>query len=100
MVAGGATRQDSVRAGLEALPAAFDGIVLVHDAARALIEPALIASVVRAAVAQRAIVKDAARRSRPSRRPDTDRASPLGGGAPDTLRGVDSRTPVSSVEGE
>ena len=33
VVAGGATRQDSVRAGLEALPAAFDGIVLVHDAA-------------------------------------------------------------------
>lgn len=58
------------------------------------------AAVVRAAVAQRAIVKDAARRSRPSRRPDTDRASPLGGGAPDTLRGVDTRTPVSSVEGE
>lgn len=57
------------------------------------------AAVVRAAVAQRAIVKDAARRSRPSRRPDTDRASPLGGGAPDTLRGVDTRTPVSSVEG-
>jgi 2-C-methyl-D-erythritol 4-phosphate cytidylyltransferase len=49
VVAGGATRQDSVRAGLEALPAAFDGIVLVHDAARALIEPALIASVLRAA---------------------------------------------------
>jgi 2-C-methyl-D-erythritol 4-phosphate cytidylyltransferase len=49
VVAGGATRQDSVRAGLEALPAAFDGIVLVHDAARALIEPSLIASVVRAA---------------------------------------------------
>jgi 2-C-methyl-D-erythritol 4-phosphate cytidylyltransferase len=49
VVAGGATRQDSVRAGLAALPSAFDGIVLVHDAARALIEPALIASVVRAA---------------------------------------------------
>ena len=58
------------------------------------------AAVVRAAVAQRAIVEDAVRRSRPSRRPDTDRASPLGGGAPDALRGVDSRTPVSSVEGE
>ena len=49
VVAGGATRQDSVRAGLEAVPSAFDGIVLVHDAARALIEPSLIASVVRAA---------------------------------------------------
>src|SRR5258708_8940146 len=50
VVAGGATRQDSVRAGLDALPAGFDGIVLVHDAARALIEPSLIASVIRAAI--------------------------------------------------
>lgn len=49
VVPGGATRQDSVRAGLAALPAGFDGIVLVHDAARALIVPALIASVARAA---------------------------------------------------
>jgi 2-C-methyl-D-erythritol 4-phosphate cytidylyltransferase len=49
VVPGGATRQDSVRAGLAALPAAFDGVVLVHDAARALIGPALIASVARAA---------------------------------------------------
>lgn len=50
VVAGGATRQDSVRAGLLALPASFDGIVLVHDAARALVEPALIAAVIRAAL--------------------------------------------------
>lgn len=50
VVAGGATRQDSVRAGLFALPASFDGIVLVHDAARALVEPALIAAVIRAAL--------------------------------------------------
>jgi 2-C-methyl-D-erythritol 4-phosphate cytidylyltransferase len=49
VVAGGATRQDSVRAGLAALPADFDGVVLVHDAARALVEPALIAAVARAA---------------------------------------------------
>ena len=50
VVPGGATRQESVRAGLAALPDGFDGIVLVHDAARALIGTALIASVVRAAV--------------------------------------------------
>jgi 2-C-methyl-D-erythritol 4-phosphate cytidylyltransferase len=49
VVAGGATRQDSVRAGLDAIEPAFDGIVLVHDAARALVEPALIAAVARAA---------------------------------------------------
>jgi 2-C-methyl-D-erythritol 4-phosphate cytidylyltransferase len=49
IVAGGATRQDSVRAGLAALPPEFDGIVLVHDAARALVDPAIITAVVRAA---------------------------------------------------
>jgi 2-C-methyl-D-erythritol 4-phosphate cytidylyltransferase len=49
VVAGGAARQDSVRAGLDALPIVFDGIVLVHDAARALVEPSLIAAVARAA---------------------------------------------------
>jgi len=36
VVAGGATRQDSVRAGLSSLPAEVD-TVLVHDAARALV---------------------------------------------------------------
>jgi 2-C-methyl-D-erythritol 4-phosphate cytidylyltransferase len=49
VVPGGATRQESVRAGLAALPVGFDGIVLVHDAARALVGVALIASVARAA---------------------------------------------------
>lgn len=58
------------------------------------------AAIVRTAVAQRAIVKHAVRRSQPNRRSDTDRAGLSGGGAPDTLRGVDSRTPVLSVEGE
>ncbi|WP_375455532.1 bifunctional 2-C-methyl-D-erythritol 4-phosphate cytidylyltransferase/2-C-methyl-D-erythritol 2,4-cyclodiphosphate synthase [uncultured Methylobacterium sp.] len=42
-VAGGATRQDSVRAGLEALDAAgAPGIVLVHDAARPFVDAGLI----------------------------------------------------------
>jgi 2-C-methyl-D-erythritol 4-phosphate cytidylyltransferase / 2-C-methyl-D-erythritol 2,4-cyclodiphosphate synthase len=42
-IEGGETRQDSVRAGLEALAAAgFAGSVLVHDAARPLVSPALI----------------------------------------------------------
>lgn len=41
--AGGETRQDSVRAGLEALAAqGFDGIVLIHDAARPFACEALI----------------------------------------------------------
>jgi 2-C-methyl-D-erythritol 4-phosphate cytidylyltransferase/2-C-methyl-D-erythritol 2,4-cyclodiphosphate synthase len=47
-IAGGATRQDSVRAGLEALEAKTPEVVLVHDAARPLIPagtvPALLAA--------------------------------------------------------
>lgn len=47
-VPGGATRQDSVRAGLEALAAHAPDVVLVHDAARPLIPsgtiPALLAA--------------------------------------------------------
>jgi 2-C-methyl-D-erythritol 4-phosphate cytidylyltransferase/2-C-methyl-D-erythritol 2,4-cyclodiphosphate synthase len=41
-VAGGATRQDSVRAGLEALAPHAPDLVLVHDAARPLIPPGTI----------------------------------------------------------
>lgn len=44
VVAGGATRQLSVAAGLAAVPPEFD-IVLVHDAARALVPPALVEAV-------------------------------------------------------
>src|SRR5262245_18763426 len=39
---GGATRQQSVRAGLEALVAEKPAIVLIHDAARPLVSSALI----------------------------------------------------------
>jgi 2-C-methyl-D-erythritol 4-phosphate cytidylyltransferase/2-C-methyl-D-erythritol 2,4-cyclodiphosphate synthase len=41
-VGGGATRQASVRAGLEALAGSAPGIVLIHDAARPFFTPALI----------------------------------------------------------
>ena len=41
-VHGGATRQDSVRLGLEALDAAPQDIVMIHDAARALLDSATI----------------------------------------------------------
>jgi 2-C-methyl-D-erythritol 4-phosphate cytidylyltransferase / 2-C-methyl-D-erythritol 2,4-cyclodiphosphate synthase len=41
-IAGGATRQDSVRAGLEALEGDPPDIVLVHDAARAFVPASLI----------------------------------------------------------
>jgi 2-C-methyl-D-erythritol 4-phosphate cytidylyltransferase / 2-C-methyl-D-erythritol 2,4-cyclodiphosphate synthase len=41
-VTGGATRQASVRAGLEALTSRRPGLVLIHDAARPFVSPALI----------------------------------------------------------
>ncbi|WP_445465225.1 bifunctional 2-C-methyl-D-erythritol 4-phosphate cytidylyltransferase/2-C-methyl-D-erythritol 2,4-cyclodiphosphate synthase [Faunimonas sp. B44] len=47
-VSGGATRQDSVRLGLEALADDPPEIVLIHDAARPFVSPALIARVVEA----------------------------------------------------
>ncbi|HUG53005.1 MAG TPA: 2-C-methyl-D-erythritol 4-phosphate cytidylyltransferase [Vicinamibacteria bacterium] len=56
VVVGGARRQDSVRAGLGALPPGFDGVVLVHDAARPLVEPALISAVARAAAERGAAI--------------------------------------------
>lgn len=54
VVAGGAERVDSVRAGISAAPDA--GIYLVHDAARALTPPTLIARVVAELRAGRAAV--------------------------------------------
>lgn len=47
-VAGGRERQDSLRAGLDALPAEY-GWVAVHDAARPLLRPSAVARVVAAA---------------------------------------------------
>ncbi|MCW2543088.1 MAG: 2-C-methyl-D-erythritol 4-phosphate cytidylyltransferase [Frankiales bacterium] len=47
VVAGGATRQDSVAAALRALPADVD-LVLVHDAARAFVPVTVVDAVVRA----------------------------------------------------
>ncbi len=49
VVAGGEQRQDSVYEGLKHLPASFDGVVLVHDAARPLVDAELIAAVASAA---------------------------------------------------
>jgi 2-C-methyl-D-erythritol 4-phosphate cytidylyltransferase len=48
-VPGGALRQDSVRAGLAALPAEFTHVA-VHDAARPLVRPADVSRVVAAGV--------------------------------------------------
>jgi 2-C-methyl-D-erythritol 4-phosphate cytidylyltransferase len=52
---GGRARQDSVARGLRALPAGFD-LVAVHDSARALIAPALVARVVGDAVTHGAAI--------------------------------------------
>jgi 2-C-methyl-D-erythritol 4-phosphate cytidylyltransferase/2-C-methyl-D-erythritol 2,4-cyclodiphosphate synthase len=48
-VSGGATRQSSVRAGLEALEASAPQIVLVHDAARPFVSDALVSRAIAAA---------------------------------------------------
>lgn len=45
VVEGGATRQESVRLGLRALHASEPGIVLIHDAARPFVTPALLDAV-------------------------------------------------------
>jgi 2-C-methyl-D-erythritol 4-phosphate cytidylyltransferase len=55
VVAGGAERQDSVRAGLDAVPPARD-FVIVHDAVRPFIDRALIDAVVSAARASSAAI--------------------------------------------
>lgn len=49
VVAGGERRQDSVLAGLKQVPEGFAGVVLVHDAARPFVEPALVDAVAAAA---------------------------------------------------
>jgi 2-C-methyl-D-erythritol 4-phosphate cytidylyltransferase len=49
VVPGGERRQDSVLEGLRQAPAGFDGVVLVHDAARPLVDVALVEAVAGAA---------------------------------------------------
>jgi 2-C-methyl-D-erythritol 4-phosphate cytidylyltransferase / 2-C-methyl-D-erythritol 2,4-cyclodiphosphate synthase len=55
-VPGGATRQASVRAGLEALRAAAPDLVLIHDAARPFLSPDLITRAIDAATRHGAAV--------------------------------------------
>jgi 2-C-methyl-D-erythritol 4-phosphate cytidylyltransferase/2-C-methyl-D-erythritol 2,4-cyclodiphosphate synthase len=55
-VNGGATRQASVRAGLEALASEAPDIVLIHDAARAFVSAAVIARAIAAAQATGAAI--------------------------------------------
>jgi 2-C-methyl-D-erythritol 4-phosphate cytidylyltransferase len=51
VVAGGERRQDSVLAGLRQVPEGFDGVVLVHDAARPLVDVELVEAVAQQAAA-------------------------------------------------
>lgn len=55
-VRGGATRQESVALGLAALQAPDDAVVLVHDAARALVPPEVVRSVAEAVLGGAAAV--------------------------------------------
>jgi len=84
VVGGGERRQDSVAAGLAQLPAGFDGVVLVHDAARPLVEVELIEAVARQAVATGAALPvlplvDTVKRVRDGRVVETLDRSALGG---------------------
>jgi 2-C-methyl-D-erythritol 4-phosphate cytidylyltransferase len=56
VVAGGPRRQDSVLAGLREAPEEFEGVILVHDAARPFLDVDLVASVIRSAAAVGAAV--------------------------------------------
>jgi len=60
IVAGGERRQDSVAAGVAALgettPPATDPVILVHDAARPLVTPALVRAVAEATIANGAAI--------------------------------------------
>ena len=49
VVPGGERRQDSVLEGMKRAPEGFDGVVLVHDAARPLVDVALVEAVAREA---------------------------------------------------
>jgi 2-C-methyl-D-erythritol 4-phosphate cytidylyltransferase len=56
VVAGGGRRQDSVKAGLDALPERFAGVVLVHDAARPFVPAGVVEAVAAAARAHGAAI--------------------------------------------
>jgi len=60
IVAGGATRQDSVRLGLEALAPHEPDIVLIHDAARPFIPPGTIAALLEALATHQGAIPAAA----------------------------------------
>ena len=88
VVPGGERRQDSVLEGLKQAPEGFDGIVLVHDAARPLVDVALVEAVAREAAGAGAALPVAprgrhreARPRRPRRRDPRPRGARRGADA-------------------
>jgi 2-C-methyl-D-erythritol 4-phosphate cytidylyltransferase len=84
VVAGGSRRQDSVLEGLKQAPDGFAGVVLVHDAARPLVDVPLVESVVQAAAETGAALPvlglvDTVKRVRDGRVVETLDRSELGG---------------------
>lgn len=84
VVPGGERRQDSVLAGLAQVPEGFEGVVLVHDAARPLVEVELVEAVTRRALATGAALPvlplvDTVKRVRGGRVVETLDRSELGG---------------------
>ena len=73
VVPGGAERADSVRAGVEAAPAGVE-LIAVHDAARALIEPATIARALETAAREGSALVAVPVRDTIKRAPDGERA--------------------------
>jgi len=92
VVPGGARRQDSVGEGMKQAAAGFDGVVLVHDAARPFAEPALIDAVIEAAAAHGAALPvlplvDTIKRVRDGQVAETlDRAELFGAQTPQGFR--------------
>jgi 2-C-methyl-D-erythritol 4-phosphate cytidylyltransferase len=84
VVKGGERRQDSVLAGLGAVPDGFDGVVLVHDAARPLVDVELVEAVAQQAAATGAAlpvlpIVDTVKRVRGGRVVETLDRAELGG---------------------
>jgi 2-C-methyl-D-erythritol 4-phosphate cytidylyltransferase len=84
VVGGGERRQDSVLAGLAAVPEGFDGVVLVHDAARPLVDVELVEAVAQQAAATGAAlpvlpIVDTVKRVRGGRVVETLDRAELGG---------------------
>ena len=102
MVAGGERRQDSVLAGLRQVPEDFDGVVLVHDAARPLVDVELIEAVAQQAAATGAALPvlplvDTVKRVRGGRVVETLDRAELGGRA--DAAGLPRRAAARGVRG-